>query len=121
MTSTEITAPNKLQAYVDRNGGIRTFARRMGRESGTEGIAMIVRGERVPTPKIRAAIVDATDGELTEQDIIDITGKEKHSNDNTYFIDPHWDEDEGKRRAWIISRAAKKARAQRLANEKAQG
>jgi hypothetical protein len=111
---------NPLMQAINEAGGYRAFARKMGRSKGYfESLRSTVNGSRVPTPRVRLAIVAACDGKVTEDDIIAISGKVKASTVARDKVDGNWELNDDERRDWIANRAAEAARAQRIANERA--
>lgn len=108
---------NPLMQAINDAGGFRAFARKMGMSKGYyESLRTTVDGTRIPTPRVRRAIVEACDGKVTEADIIAISGKEKASTATKDKVDSNWELGDDERRDWIASRAAEAARAQRIAN-----
>lgn len=106
-----------VRSVIDAAGGLRPFRKKMGRGKGAEdSLRLILLGARVPSARFRADMIRAADGSLTDEDIISITGKSEPSSAPGPRVDVHWEADEDERRYWVASRAARAARAQRLAN-----
>lgn len=109
-----------VRAAITAAGGLTKFIRKMGRGKGAEdSIRLILNGGRVPSTKFREDMIAASDGVLTHEDIIEITGQSEASSAPGPRVDVHWEADEDLRRAWIAQKASAGARAQRLANRSA--
>lgn len=110
---------NIVQQVIMDGGGYRLYARKMGKDGQSEGLRFIADGTRIPTPKMRQAIVAASGGRLREEDVVAVSGFLRHTTNAEHQTDPHWSEDDDKRKVWVTTKAARAAREQRLANKRA--
>ena len=111
---------NRLQEIIEAAGGMLAYATRMGghKHRNVATLTEVSKGMRVPKPETRMRIVAASDGQLTEDDIIAITGRTEAPPTSKFKVDEHWSLESPDLQHWVTTRADKAARKQRLANER---
>jgi len=101
---------NPLLDVIFAAGGYAKFAKAMGTTTNSAVLQAIAAGKRIPSERLRAAIVKASKGKLTEQDVIALSGRAEYERKYSE-VDSHWDLPEDERRQWIAEKAAQGAAA----------
>lgn len=109
---------NIIEEVIGDLGGYQAFAKRMGVSVSSTALRDIARGERIPSEIMRRRIVRASEGRLSEADVIAASGQTEPSHTAKYGVHPMWTAPDDDLRYWIWKTAADGARKQRLLNRR---